>query len=148
MAEFVTLEVSEGIGTIRLARPPMNALNRQVQDELAAAAHAATVDKAVKAVIVYGGEKVFAAGADVKEMAEMDYGQIRDAIGGMQAGLGAVASIPKRPLPRSPDTHSAVDSKLHSRPIAGSSETMPSSEFRRFCSESFPVAAERSVWLV
>ncbi|MER2208714.1 MAG: enoyl-CoA hydratase-related protein, partial [Rhodococcus sp. (in: high G+C Gram-positive bacteria)] len=84
MAEFVTLEVSEGIGTIRLARPPMNALNRQVQDELAAAAHAATVDKAVKAVIVYGGEKVFAAGADVKEMAEMDYGQIRDAIGGMQ----------------------------------------------------------------
>jgi len=56
MAEFVTLEVSEGIGTIRLARPPMNALNRQVQDELAAAAHAATVDKAVKAVIVYGGE--------------------------------------------------------------------------------------------
>ncbi len=95
MAEFVTLEVSEGIGTIRLARPPMNALNRQVQDELAAAAHAATVDKAVKAVIVYGGEKVFAAGADVKEMAEMDYGQIRDAIGGMQAGLGAVASIPK-----------------------------------------------------
>ncbi|MGF0255515.1 enoyl-CoA hydratase/isomerase family protein [Rhodococcus erythropolis] len=95
MAEFVTLEVSEGIGTIRLARPPMNALNRQVQDELAAAAHAATVDKAVKAVIVYGGEKVFAAGADVKEMAEMDYGHIRDAIGGMQAGLGAVASIPK-----------------------------------------------------
>lgn len=95
MAEFVTLEVSDGIGTIRLARPPMNALNRQVQDELVAAARAATVDKAVKAVIVYGGEKVFAAGADVKEMVEMDYGRIRDAIGDIQAGIGAVASIPK-----------------------------------------------------
>ena len=31
MAEFVRLEVEDGIGTIRLDRPPMNALNRQVQ---------------------------------------------------------------------------------------------------------------------
>ncbi|ROZ48768.1 enoyl-CoA hydratase/isomerase family protein [Rhodococcus sp. WS3] len=95
MSEFVTLEVSDGIGTIRLARPPMNALNRQVQDELAVAARAAAVDPAVKAVIVYGGEKVFAAGADVKEMAEMDFAQISDAVAGIQAGIGAVAAIPK-----------------------------------------------------
>ena len=52
MAEFVTLEVSDGIGTIRLARPPMNALNRQLQEELRAAARAATVNDEVKAVIV------------------------------------------------------------------------------------------------
>lgn len=95
MAEFVTLEVSEGIGTIRLARPPMNALNRQVQDELRAAAHQATVDSEVKAVIVYGGEKVFAAGADIKEMAEMDFARISDVIADMQTAIAAVSEIPK-----------------------------------------------------
>lgn len=42
MAEFVTLEVSDGIGTIRLDRPPMNALNRQVQEEIREAAREAT----------------------------------------------------------------------------------------------------------
>ena len=73
MGEFVRLEITDGIGTIRLERPPMNALNAQVQEELRAAAGEATADDAVRAVVVYGGEKVFAAGADIKEMAGMSY---------------------------------------------------------------------------
>ena len=40
MGEFVTLETDDGIGTIRLDRPPMNPLNTQVQEELREAAHA------------------------------------------------------------------------------------------------------------
>ena len=95
MAEFVTLEVSEGIGTIRLARPPMNALNRQVQQELRAAAREATVNPDVKAVIVYGGEKVFAAGADIKEMAELSFGEASDLIADLQRDIAAVSEIPK-----------------------------------------------------
>ena len=95
MAEFVTLEVSDGIGTIRLARPPMNALNRQLQEELRAAARAATVNDEVKAVIVYGGEKVFAAGADIKEMADMSYADMAPVAGDLQSALGAIADIPK-----------------------------------------------------
>ncbi|WP_186626826.1 enoyl-CoA hydratase/isomerase family protein [Rhodococcus sp. BP22] len=95
MAEFVTLEVEDGIGTIRLARPPMNALNRQVQEELRAAARAATVDSSVKAVIVYGGEKVFAAGADIKEMATLTFGQMSDIAGDLQSAIGSLADIPK-----------------------------------------------------
>ena len=38
MGEFVRLEVADGIGTIRLDRPPVNALNDQVTAELAEAA--------------------------------------------------------------------------------------------------------------
>ena len=68
--EFVRLEVSDGVGTIRLDRPKMNALNAQMQEEIRAAAAEATERDDVKAVVVYGGEKVFAAGADVKEMDE------------------------------------------------------------------------------
>lgn len=95
MAEFVTLDVTDGIGTIRLNRPPMNALNRQLQSELSEAAHEAARRSDVKAVIVYGGEKVFAAGADVKEMADMSFQEMSEAIAGMQAGLGAISTIPK-----------------------------------------------------
>ncbi|AEF41676.1 enoyl-CoA hydratase/isomerase family protein [Hoyosella subflava] len=95
MAEFVTLDVSDGIGTIRLNRPPMNALNRQVQSELLDVSREATRRADVKAVIVFGGEKVFAAGADVKEMADMSFQEMSEAIAGLQAGLSAIASIPK-----------------------------------------------------
>ena len=95
MAEFVTLEVSDGIGTIRLDRPPMNALYRQLQEEIRAAARAASVDSSVKAVIVYGGEKVFAAGADIKEMAELSAAQMAAIAGELQSALGSLAEIPK-----------------------------------------------------
>ena len=71
--EFVRLEVDEGVGTIRLDRPPMNALSVQVQDGSVRAAEAAGAARDVRAVVVYGGEKVFAAGADIKEMQAMSY---------------------------------------------------------------------------
>ena len=95
MSDVVTFEVQDGIGTIRLARPPMNALNFEVQDGLAAAAHEATVRKDVAAVIVYGGEKVFAAGADVKQMSTMSYTDMVDRSVALQASLTAIARIPK-----------------------------------------------------
>ena len=69
MGEFVTLEVKDGVGTIRLDRPPVNALNAQVTAELAELAKEATERDDVRAVILYGGEKTFAGGADIKEMA-------------------------------------------------------------------------------
>ncbi|MET0468661.1 MAG: enoyl-CoA hydratase-related protein [Aeromicrobium sp.] len=76
MSEFARLEVSDGVGTIWLDRPKMNALNAQMQDELSVAASEADTRDDVAAVVVYGGERVFAAGADVKEMATMTYGEM------------------------------------------------------------------------
>ncbi len=95
MGEFVRLETQDGIGTIRLERPPVNALNAQVQDEIRAAAGAAADDPAVRAVIVYGGEKVFAAGADIAEMAGASYGDVVRRVAALQAAFDAVARIPK-----------------------------------------------------
>jgi enoyl-CoA hydratase/carnithine racemase len=95
VGEFVRLEVEDGVGTIRIDRPKMNALNVAVQEEIrACAAEAATRDD-VRAVIVYGGEKVFAAGADVKEMADMTYTDMVERSGGLQSAFTAVAKIPK-----------------------------------------------------
>jgi len=95
MSEFVRLEVADGVGTIRLDRPKMNALNAQVQEEIRAAAHDAAERDDVKAVVVYGGEKVFAAGADVKEMAHLGYTDMVRRSGKLQSAFSAVARIPK-----------------------------------------------------
>jgi enoyl-CoA hydratase/carnithine racemase len=95
MGEFVRLEVDEGVGTIRLDRPPMNALNKQVQEEIRAAAVEAGERSDVAAVIVYGGQKVFAAGADIKEMAELSYVDMAERSGPLSAAFSAVAAIPK-----------------------------------------------------
>jgi enoyl-CoA hydratase/carnithine racemase len=93
VGEFVRLEVTGGIGTIRLDRPKMNAINAQLRNELAEAATAAHDDPGVRAVILYGGERVFAAGADIKEMAEMSYAGMTEHCRALQDALNLVARI-------------------------------------------------------
>ncbi len=95
MAEFVTVQTDQAVATIRLERPPMNALNAQVQNEIAAAAAQVTADQEVRAVILYGGGKVFAAGADIKEMADASYGRMAADTRRLQDAFTAVAKIPK-----------------------------------------------------
>ena len=95
MSEFVRFEVEDGVGTIVLARPPMNALNAQMQQEIREAASEASSRDDVRAVIVYGGPKVFAAGADVKEMAGWSYQEMVGRSAALQASFTAVAQIPK-----------------------------------------------------
>jgi enoyl-CoA hydratase/carnithine racemase len=95
MAEFVTVQTKQAVATIRLERPPMNALNAQVQDEMAAAAAQVTADQEVRAVILYGGGKVFAAGADIKELADASYSKMAADTRRLQDALTAVAKIPK-----------------------------------------------------
>ncbi|WP_406062343.1 enoyl-CoA hydratase-related protein [Streptomyces sp. NBC_01077] len=91
----VNLEVAEGVGTIRLDRPPMNALDIAVQDRLRELAQEATDRDDVRAVIIYGGEKVFAAGADIKEMQVMDHVAMVKRSRALQDAFTAVARIPK-----------------------------------------------------
>jgi enoyl-CoA hydratase/carnithine racemase len=94
MSGPVRFEVEDGIGTIYLQRPPMNALNFEVQDGLHAAALEAIERRDVAAVVIYGGEKVFAAGADVKEMQPMSYTDMVDRSVALQAAFNAIARIP------------------------------------------------------
>ncbi|MFJ9337680.1 enoyl-CoA hydratase/isomerase family protein [Streptomyces sp. NPDC101733] len=91
----ISLEVSEGVGTIRLDRPPMNALDIATQDRLRELAVEAGERADVRAVILYGGEKVFAAGADIKEMQAMDHAAMVARSRGLQEAFTAVARIPK-----------------------------------------------------
>jgi enoyl-CoA hydratase/carnithine racemase len=95
MSELVRVETDGGVATIRLDRPPMNAINSAMQEQLRAAANQVSRDEAVRAVVLYGGEKVFAAGADVKEFAGQDHAyMVRDAPRVMSS-IDSLARIPK-----------------------------------------------------
>ena len=91
----VSVTVDGGVATIRVDRPPMNALDTAVQAGLAEAASEVTQRDDVQVAVVYGGEKVFAAGADVKEMAGWDYRTMVLRSQALQDAFTAVARIPK-----------------------------------------------------
>jgi len=60
-----------GVGLARLNRPKqLNALNSVLMEELAQALEAFDRDDAVRCIVITGNEKAFAAGADIKEMAD------------------------------------------------------------------------------
>jgi enoyl-CoA hydratase/carnithine racemase len=95
MGDLVRLDVEEGVGTIRLDRPPMNAINQELARDLSAAAEEASIRDDVRAVVLWGGEKVFAAGADVKMMAPMTPLDVHPMITGLQGVYHQVEQIPK-----------------------------------------------------
>jgi enoyl-CoA hydratase/carnithine racemase len=95
VGEFVRVETEDGVATIRLDRPKMNVLNAQMQGEIAEAARRVSADDDVRAVVVYGGERVFAAGADIKEMAELSYATMSVRSEGLQGFTKALAAVPK-----------------------------------------------------
>ena len=71
--EFANIiyKVEDGIATIRLNRPKaLNALSSEINQDIMAALNLVRADPAVRVLIMTGSERAFAAGADVKEMAE------------------------------------------------------------------------------
>lgn len=67
----IVVETHGRAGLVRLNRPEaMNALNGTVMEEVATAMQAFDADPAVGAIVLTGDERAFAAGADIKEMAE------------------------------------------------------------------------------
>lgn len=95
MGEFVNLEVDGNVATIRLDRPKLNPLNAQVARELGDAVDAAAADENVRAVVVWGGERVFAAGADINEMSKLDPVTMFRYIGRFQDVFTRLAQLPQ-----------------------------------------------------
>ncbi|MDT3445864.1 enoyl-CoA hydratase-related protein [Pseudofrankia sp. BMG5.37] len=91
----VRLEVADGVGTIRLDRPKVNALNAELTAELREVALEASRRADIRAVVIYGGERVFAAGADIKEMAAKDLVGISSWATELTSTFELVARIPK-----------------------------------------------------
>lgn len=76
MTTYSTIIVSTDarVGKIQLNRPQaLNALNAEMMEEIVTAAQDFDADPQIGAILLTGSEKAFAAGADIKQMAEQDY---------------------------------------------------------------------------
>ena len=90
---FVSFDRREdGVALVRLDRPRMNALCRDLLHQLHEIAEALTATPP-GAVVIWGGEQIFAAGADISELAGP--GEAREIAADFHAALDAVAAIPR-----------------------------------------------------
>ncbi len=93
--EFVTLTVEDGLGILRIDRGKMNPINDEVQEGIASAAREIAGRADIAAAILYGGERVFAAGADIKQMQQLTYVDMIARSARLQDAFSAVARIPQ-----------------------------------------------------
>lgn len=91
--DLVVLErLADGVAIVRLNNPKVNALSQALLDRLHSVALELTADPP-GAVVITGGERLFAAGADISEFGGVDEGRV---IGdGFHRALDAVAAIPR-----------------------------------------------------
>lgn len=89
--------VENGITLITLNRPEAaNSLSLQMLNELREAIAACKFDRSVRCVVITGtGEKAFCAGADLKERAGMDTGQVRKTVSLIRENMNELEALPQ-----------------------------------------------------
>jgi enoyl-CoA hydratase/carnithine racemase len=92
-AYVLTERDDDGVVRVQLNRPPMNPLSQALLRELRDAARSLAGDASVKAVVVVGSEKAFAAGADIDEFGDQE--TARRIAAGFREAFDALASIPR-----------------------------------------------------
>jgi len=91
----IRLDTDGPVATVRLDNPPMNAFDSALRDELAACVRELTDHpRGVRAVVLYGGERLFAAGADIKALAAMAPDEARGWNRALQRTFDEVAHLP------------------------------------------------------
>jgi enoyl-CoA hydratase len=90
---LLVADVAPGVRELRLNRPERrNALATPLLADVAAALEQAEADEAVRCIIITGGEKIFAAGADINEMAQKSAPEaLADVRPSLWAGIRAVS---------------------------------------------------------
>ncbi|MGB9654733.1 MAG: enoyl-CoA hydratase-related protein, partial [Pseudolabrys sp.] len=90
----IVVEAKGRVGIIRLNRPQaLNALNKALIDELTKVVDAFDADDKIGCMLITGNEKAFAAGADIKEMADKPF--IEAYLGDFVSNWNAVAKARK-----------------------------------------------------
>lgn len=94
MGELVELSVQEGVATLRLTAPPLNRFDTAMREALDTAASSVEADGSVRALVIWGGPKCFAAGADIEALAAMGYQEIVRWNRALQRALTRIAELP------------------------------------------------------
>ena len=95
MGDFVTLEVDDGVGVVRIDRPPANVIDLQLATELREALEEAAGRDDVGALVLWGGQRIFAAGADIKQMVEWGPNEVRPTVDALGGAADLLEAIPK-----------------------------------------------------
>ena len=92
---LVRFDVDDGVGIVRLDRPPANAISLQLGLELVDVLREAGSRDDVGAIVVWGGPKLLAAGADIKEMVDHGPDEIRMQVGALGDAADLLEALPK-----------------------------------------------------
>jgi enoyl-CoA hydratase/carnithine racemase len=95
MPELVHLEVDDGVGIVRLDRPPANAISHELSSELLRILREAAGRDDVGALVLWGGPTIFAAGADIKEMVGDGPDEIRARVSTLGEACDLLEAVPK-----------------------------------------------------
>jgi enoyl-CoA hydratase/carnithine racemase len=95
MPELVRLEVDDGVGIVRIDRPPANAISLQLSVELLETLREAASRQDVGALVLWGGPRLFAAGADIKEMVDRGPDEIREQVTVLGEAGDLLEAMPK-----------------------------------------------------
>ncbi|MGW3483993.1 enoyl-CoA hydratase/isomerase family protein [Rhodococcus indonesiensis] len=96
MNRLVTVEIEDSVATVRLDRPPLNTFDDLLCAHLTEAIRSIADARSVGAVVITGNDKAFAAGADLKQLAELDYERI---VGWNRALQRVFTDIAQLPMP-------------------------------------------------
>jgi len=133
MTDFVKFErdTAPGVATIRLDRPKVNAINDEVLAGVLSVCAELADETEIRAVVLTGGERNFAAGADITAFPDFDREAALAFSRYFNSAASALENLPQR---------SAAASSWPSPPISGSPPPTPTSACPRSCSASFPAA--------
>ena len=90
----IRLDTDGPVATLRLDNPPLNAFDSLQRQDLAARVRELADSPAVRAVVLHGGERLFAAGADIKSLAAMGPEEVRGWNRALQRTFDEVARLP------------------------------------------------------
>lgn len=94
MEELVRLDVGDGVATIRIDNPRLNAISQQVTREFRTCVDEVAARREVRALVVWGGRTIFAAGADVAEMQPLSPAEVEPVITRLHGALDALEDLP------------------------------------------------------
>jgi enoyl-CoA hydratase/carnithine racemase len=95
MAPLVDLEIDDGVGIVRLDRPPANAISLELATALVRVLEQVHASAEIGALVLWGGPKLLAAGADIKEMAANEPDQLREQVTKLGEACDLLEAMPK-----------------------------------------------------
>lgn len=123
--ETLQLTVEDKVAVLYLDRPPVNALNRKLFEEMYQALEYVEQTNEIKALVVAGkGEKAFAAGADITEMKELD-----------AAGIARMNAVSRKAFDKLDKLEKPTIAAVHGLALGGGCELALCCDFR-ICAEN------------